>query len=495
MASYVPYAVGAIGVWAAITFTQYPFYRHHDTCDNLASILNNRVFASSSAEYKESVSSYFSFQEQNLQPACVVQPTTAQELSAAIVLLARDHHDHGQQFAIRSGGHMIPGGAANIQGGVTIDLRAMNDIDLSSDRSKVQIGPGATWGQVYKVLDPLNITVTGGRAASIGVGGYLTGGGLSALGPATGWGCDNVLEVEVVLASGEIVQTSRTSYPDLFVALRGGSNNFGVVTKFTMAAHPSNGIWGGFMAYPESEVPRQIRAYSDFMQSRSVDSLADPIQSYGWTSNRPVLFGTNILLYAKPHPHPPVLQSFIDNTTTLHSTLRITTMADFAEEEDRYQIPGFYTLYFTTTFAHDPSVYAPIVSEFNRSCRAVSAVENMNWYMSFQPSAALNGENSLGLDPRDERLNVIILVAFFPNPEDSTVARNAANDLIRSIEEITRAAGVYRPFKYLNYADDSQDVIGGYGEQARAALQAASRKYDREGVFQSAVPGGFKLFA
>jgi hypothetical protein len=158
-------------------------------------------------------------------------------------------------------------------------------------------------------------------------------------------------------------------------------------------------------------------------------------------------------------------------------------------------VNSYSTLYFTTTFAHDPSVYPPIVSEFNRSCRAVSAVENMNWYMSFQPSAALNGENSLGLDPRDERLNIVILVAFFPNPEDSTVVRNAANGLIRSIEEITKAAGVYRPFKYLNYADDSQDVIGGYGEQARAALQAASRKYDREGVFQSAVPGGFKLFA
>jgi hypothetical protein len=341
MASYVPYAVGALGVWAAITFTQYPIYRHHDTCDKLASILDNRVFASSSAAYKESVSSYFSFQEQNLQPACVVQPATAQELSAAIVLLARDHHDHGQQFAIRSGGHMIPGGAANIQGGVTIDLRAMNDIHLSSDRSTVQIGTGATWGEVYKVLDPLNITVTGGRAASIGVGGYLTGGGLSALGPATGWGCDNVLEVEVVLASGEIIQASRTSHPDLFIALRGGSNNFGVVTKFTMAAHPSNGIWGGFMAYPASEVPYQIRAYSDFMQSGNVDGLADPIQSYGWTSNRRALFGTNILLYAKPHPHPLVLQSFTDNTTTLHSTLRITTMADFAEEEDRYQVPGF----------------------------------------------------------------------------------------------------------------------------------------------------------
>ncbi|KAL4872534.1 hypothetical protein BDV12DRAFT_193252 [Aspergillus spectabilis] len=84
------------------------------------------------------------------------------------------------------------------------------------------------------------------------------------------------------------------------------------------------------------------------------------------------------------------------------------------------------TLYFTTTSAHNPSSYNLIVAEFGESIRAISTVEKMNWYMSLQPSAALNGENSLGLNPRDNRLNIVILVAFFPNQEDSPSVRRAA---------------------------------------------------------------------
>lgn len=49
-------------------------------------------------------------------------------------------------------------------------------------------------------------------------------------------------------------------------------------------------------------------------------------------------------------------------------------------------------------------------------------------------------------------------------------------------------------FLYLNYADQGQDVIAGYGEGNQMELRRVSRVYDPEGVFQKAVVGGFKLF-
>ncbi|KAL4919866.1 FAD-binding domain-containing protein [Aspergillus aurantiobrunneus] len=480
MASYVPYAVGALAILAALS--QYPYHRQPQACDQLSSLLHDQVFPSNTAAYAESLASYFSLQEQNVHPACVVQPTNAQEVSTIIETMARAHRDSGEKFAIRSHGHTLFAGAANVQAGVTIDLRAMHGVQLSEDRATVEIGSGASWQQVYDILDPLNVTVAGGRSASIGAGGFLTGGGLSLLGPATGWGCDSVVEYEIVLASGEIAVVNRDSHHDLFIALKGGSNNFGVVTRFTMEAYPSSGIWGGFLAFPGDESARQLEAYSDFMSAENFDPHADPIQSYGWTSQDPALMGTNILLYSTPQPRPPVLQPFVDNITVLYSTLRTMTMADFAREEDSYQAPGYYTLYYTTSFVHSPSVYEPILSEFNKSIARISFIPNMNWYLNLQPSAALTGQNSLGLDPRDERLNIALLVAFFPERKHNHQVRRAAEGVISSIEEITRAAGVYRAFKYLSYADDSQDVIAGYGEKTRTALQAASRRYDPEGL-------------
>ena len=40
--------------------------------------------------------------------------------------------------------------------------------------------------------------------------------------------------LQVVVASGQIVDANLNSYPDLFSALKGGSNNFGIVTSFDL---------------------------------------------------------------------------------------------------------------------------------------------------------------------------------------------------------------------------------------------------------------------
>jgi hypothetical protein len=291
--------------------------------------------------YQESLSSYFSYQEQSLKPACIVRPTSAEDVSTIIVTMAAAHRKTGEQFAIRSNGQALFAGVANIQGGVTIDLRAMDNTRMSSDRSTVEIESGAAWGQVFSKLDPQNLTVTGGRAGAIGTGGYLLSGGLSMLGPAEGWACDTILEYEVVLASGEIVTATKSSHPDLFLALKGGSNNFGVVTKFIMKAYPFNGLWGGFLSYPGDEIPRQLGAFAKFMAPGSFDPQANPIMSFSWTSAYRLLTGTNVLLYAKPEPRPEALRPFVDEVPALFNTLRTMTKLDFNNEEDSHQMPGF----------------------------------------------------------------------------------------------------------------------------------------------------------
>ena len=79
-------------------------------------------------------------------------------------------------FAVRGGGHMSWAGAANIQDGVTIDLSAINQVNISADASITSIGGGARWEDVYLKLDAMGLAVAGGRVAQVGVGGLLTGG-------------------------------------------------------------------------------------------------------------------------------------------------------------------------------------------------------------------------------------------------------------------------------------------------------------------------------
>jgi FAD/FMN-containing dehydrogenase len=55
-------------------------------------------------------------------------------------------------------------------------MKALNMVKLSEDRSTASVGPGNTWYDVYTKLDPLKVSVVGGREAGVGVGGLILGG-------------------------------------------------------------------------------------------------------------------------------------------------------------------------------------------------------------------------------------------------------------------------------------------------------------------------------
>jgi FAD/FMN-containing dehydrogenase len=87
--------------------------------------------------------------------------------------------EENASFAIKSGGHGMYMGASNVEGGVTIDLARLNSFELSENGKSAKIGAGAKWGEVYAILDPLGLTVSGGRVSSVGVTGFLLGGKLN----------------------------------------------------------------------------------------------------------------------------------------------------------------------------------------------------------------------------------------------------------------------------------------------------------------------------
>lgn len=74
-------------------------------------------------------------------------------------------------------------------------------------------------------------------SSDVGVAGFLLGGGLSFLGPSSGFGCDTFRSLDVVLPSGAIVTaTAANQHKDLFRALKGGGSRFGIVTHFEVDA-------------------------------------------------------------------------------------------------------------------------------------------------------------------------------------------------------------------------------------------------------------------
>ena len=66
-------------------------------------------------------------------------------------------------------------GAATLDQGVVIDLSRLPSAGLSRDGKTMTVSPARRWDDLYEELDPLNLTVIGGRVAGVGVGGLVLG--------------------------------------------------------------------------------------------------------------------------------------------------------------------------------------------------------------------------------------------------------------------------------------------------------------------------------
>jgi len=111
--------------------------------------------------------------------------------------------------------------------------------------------------------------------APVGVPGLILGGGISHFSNRRGWACDNVASYELVTASGLTITVSATSYTDLYWALRGGGNNFGIVTNFKLVAFPQGQMWGGQRIYTEENFSAVLDAITHFAvagSSKDVDA-------------------------------------------------------------------------------------------------------------------------------------------------------------------------------------------------------------------------------
>lgn len=233
----------------------------------VAAGLQERILLPPDSGYAERVQSYWC-NSAKLHPACIVQPRSASEVSAAVKALV----GAGQVFAVRAGGHMNWAGSNNIDNGVTIDLGLLKDTSYDAVADTARIGPGAKWKDVYEELEKYGRVVAGGREAEVGVGGFLLGGGNTFHSLRYGFACDNVLAYEVVLADGRIVTADAVGeYQDLFRVLKGGGNNFGILTEFTMQTMPSGPIWGGFAVHTMEVLPAAAEAIANFTTNAAED--------------------------------------------------------------------------------------------------------------------------------------------------------------------------------------------------------------------------------
>lgn len=166
-----------------------------------------------------------------------------------------------RQVAIRAGGHSGPG-FSTVDGGIVLDLSAMDEVLVDPENRVARVGPGATWGDLDRATQRHGLATPGGIVSDTGVAGLTLGGGTGWLTRAHGLASDAVRAVELLTVDGTFVRTGPDSHPQLFAALQGGGGNFSVVTTFEFDLVPlDHDVTLLESWYPIDDAPDVLRTY------------------------------------------------------------------------------------------------------------------------------------------------------------------------------------------------------------------------------------------
>jgi hypothetical protein len=133
------------------------------------------------------------------------------------------------------------------------------------------LAAGTRWDEVVREAARHGLAPLSGSAPHVGAVGYTLGGGLGLLSRQYGYAADHVHSIDVVTADARLRHVTAESDSDLFWALRGGRNSFGVVTGMEIGLVPVARIYGGGLCFDAGLAPEILRVYRDWTASLPED--------------------------------------------------------------------------------------------------------------------------------------------------------------------------------------------------------------------------------
>ncbi len=196
-------------------------------------------------------------------PSLVVQASGTADVVDAINFA----REQGLKLAIRGGGHSVAG-LSSVDGGMLLDLAAMNAAQVDLETNTVLVQGGALVGDMDRETQIHGSVAPCGVVSDTGVAGLTLGGGEGWVRRKYGLSIDNLVSAQVVCADGKVRTASADQNADLFWAIRGGGGNFGVVTSFTFRLHPVGPMvaFAGVF-HPVSDAPHVYRAFRDWAKT------------------------------------------------------------------------------------------------------------------------------------------------------------------------------------------------------------------------------------
>jgi hypothetical protein len=213
--------------------------------------LNGRVIGPDDASYDRARTVFYGGFDR--RPAVIVRAAHAAD-AAYVVGLARDT---GLDLSVRSGAHSPAGHGVN-EGGIVLDVSALREMRIDTERRTAWAGTGLTAGEYTAAAAEHGLATGFGDTGSVGIGGITLAGGVGYLVRKYGLTIDNLLAAEVVTADGQLIRADEETNPDLFWGLRGGGGPYSrQVHRGPASRSQSVGAFQRLRTSPELEAERR----------------------------------------------------------------------------------------------------------------------------------------------------------------------------------------------------------------------------------------------
>ncbi|KAF8869587.1 hypothetical protein CPB84DRAFT_1803858 [Gymnopilus junonius] len=435
---------------------------------------------------------------------CTVQPDTAQDVARILKWIEKARLPNGSPmpFGVKSGGHTGNPGFSSSPG-ILISMKRFNQVVYHPESQTAVIGAGQIWDDVYEELARHNVAVLGARVTHIGVAGFILGGGYSWQTNQHGLAIDTVTAFELVKTDGTIVDITEASDPDLFFALRGGGNNFGIITSFTIKTFPQGLVWGGplLLLGKGPDIEEKIKKLFYAVQ-KFIDGVTDPkaaiLVSLGtMEADGPAMLLNFIAFYDGPSPPAGIFDVFQELAPEETSELwKTRTFLDFVQNAMYYE--GSLDrrgAFHTVGLSRYTSELLEAVWEQNErwgSKIPPATTRNLLTYSvePFLPNILSHGSPSAYPPDRSIAFSPFPIYLSWKDPKYDAELQEIMKKVTQEVQDAADKYGIMTGPRYPNYAISGTPLEEMYGKNVEK-LKEVKAKVDPSNLMGHA--GGFKF--
>ena len=276
--------------------------------------------------------------------------------------------------------------------------------------------------------------------------------------------------------------------------MKAGQNNFGVTTHITTKAFPMGAVWGGLRQWNGSQINEVADAFAEFQRVGQLDTKSSVIADLVPTND--TLYVT-LIYFASVNSAPAAFDAFYKIPAVADNTKLHPNFLDLISVGPAQVVPRF-SYGFSNLYLDDSETYRDVINLCAKQGEKMKQVNGGTQVLIPQPISKTMVDAALTTGGRPQtlvsRAQLWMNMSWGWNlASDDAYVYNLLQETYEMVIDLTKQRGLWDPYIFLNDAFMTQKVLSSYGADSFAKMKAVSAKYDPHGMFQTQVPGGFKL--